>query len=94
MAICTFALCKITNPHDNFKIYVKKAAELVEKHGGVYIVRGQPVGESDAPFTGQSLVGLRFESEEAWKAYKADYEEILPLREGSGEYLSAMYTVA
>jgi uncharacterized protein (DUF1330 family) len=94
MPICLFTLCKITNPDDNFKLYVKRSAELADKYGARYIVRGQPQTGADSPFAGQSLVGLQFDSEETFKAYAVEYAQLIPLRDGSGEYQSAVYTAA
>ncbi len=91
MSAYVFTLCEVTNPHDNFKLYAKQAADLVAKHGGRYIVRGKPLDGAQGAFEGKLLVGLEFPSEESLVAYKADYAEILPLREGSGTYQTAAF---
>ena len=91
MAAYVFTLCEVTNPHDNFKQYAKQASDLVDKHGGRYIVRGKPMDGAQGAFEGKLLVGLEFPNEAALTAYKADYAKILPLREGSGEYQTAAF---
>ena len=41
MAAYLISLCKITNPHDNFKKYIKISEDMLKQHGGSYVVRGQ-----------------------------------------------------
>jgi len=98
MAAYLISLCKVTNPHDNFKKYIKISEDMLKQHGGSYVVRGQ----ADSIYEGDYLNGLtviiaKFESMDKLKgfveseAYKKDAK---PLREGSGIYDIASYEEA
>lgn len=92
MAAYLFTLVKMTHVNENFFLYAAKSKELQAKHGGRYIIHNSPVGEVSPPFEGMTMVGLEFPSVEALEAYRADAAEIIPLREGTGEFYSAGYS--
>lgn len=92
MAAYLFTLVRMTNVNENFFEYARKSRELQAKHGGRYIIHNSPVGEAAAPFEGMTMVGLEFPSVEALQAYREDSAEIIPLREGTGEFYSAGYS--
>ncbi len=90
MAAYQVAIVKITNPTlPGFKEYVKKAAELTAKAGATYVVRGPadevPEGEV---LKGVSVIVTKWPSLDAAKAFyhSAEYQAIVPLRDGSGVY--------
>ena len=95
MAAYLVAVCKITNMTDDFKRYAELSAELLEKHGGEYIVRGP----SDTMYEGEHLDGRivvisKWPSMEQLKGFveSEEYKQnISPLREGSGIYDIAAY---
>ena len=84
------SVCKVTNPHDNFKKYLKLSEDLLKAHGGTYVVRGkaETVYEGDQ-LKDRVVIISSFPSMEALKgfvesdAYKKD---IAPLRADSGIY--------
>lgn len=89
------ALCKITNPHDNFKKYSALSAQLVKEYGGKYLVRGpaKRIMKGDL-LEGQVVIVIEFPSMEILESYVDSPQyvnEISPLREGSGIYHFAAY---
>ncbi len=89
------ALCKITNPHDNFKKYSALAAELVKKHGGKYIVRGPTKRSIHGDLLDdQTVIIIEFPTMAQLNDFVDDPEyvnEVTPLRDGSGVYHFAAY---
>lgn len=89
------ALCQVTNPTENFKIYAARSAELMHRHGGKYIVRGpaKQVVKGDM-LKGQVAIISEFPSLEQLNGFLNDKEyvnEVAPLREGTGVYNFATY---
>ena len=90
MAAYLMSLCKVTNPHDNFKKYVKISEDMLKEHGGRYIVRGP----ADSIYEGEYLTGVvviiaEFPSMEKLKGFidsEKYQKDVKPLREGSGIY--------
>ena len=95
MAAYILAVCKVTNPHDNFKKYSALSAELVHKHGGKYIVRGPAKRSIHGDLLDDKVVIIsEFPSMTELEAFVDSDEyknEISPLREGSGVYHFAAY---
>lgn len=95
MSAYILALCRVTNPHENFKTYSERSAELVHRHGGKYIVRGPAsrLIKGDL-LDGQAVIIIEFPSMTELESFIDDPEyvnEVAPLREGSGEYHFAAY---
>lgn len=98
MAAYLISLCKITNPHDNFKKYIKISEDMLKQHGGSYVVRGP----ADSIYEGDYLNGAvviiaKFESMDKLKGFvesEAYQKDAKPLREGSGIYDVASYEEA
>jgi uncharacterized protein (DUF1330 family) len=95
MAAYMVATAKITNPTPQLKEYAEKSAALCKKHGGEYLIRGNPVENFDGDaFEGRSLILAKFPTMEDLLAFvKGDeyQNNIKPLREGTGEYHIAFY---
>lgn len=95
MPAYVLALCKVTNPHEDFKKYSARSAELVHRHGGKYIVRGprKRLIKGDL-LDDQAVIVIEFPSMSELENFIDDPEyknEIEPLREGSGVYHFAAY---
>jgi uncharacterized protein (DUF1330 family) len=98
MAAYLMSLCKITNPHDNFKKYVKISGDMLKEYGGTYVVRGP----ADSVYEGDYLNGpvviiAQFESMDKLKGFvesDAYQKDVKPLRDGSGIYDVACYEEA
>lgn len=89
------AVCEITNPNENLKIYSAKSAELVRKHGGRYIVRGpaKEVLKGDL-LKGKVVIVSEFPTMDDLLAFAKGDEyvnEVAPLRDGTGVYQFAAY---
>lgn len=95
MAAYLIAICKITNPHENFQKYSVRSAELVHRHGGKYLVRGPAKRVLKGELLeGKAMIVAEFPSLSALESFIDDPEyvnEVAPLREGSGEYEFAAY---
>ena len=95
MAAYLLAVCNVTNPNESFKKYIGRSAELIEKHGGKYVVRGkaQKVLKGDL-LEGKIVIMSEWPSAGAIEGMLNDPEysnEVAPLREGTGEYHFAIY---
>jgi uncharacterized protein (DUF1330 family) len=95
MSAYLVAVCQITNPNENFKIYAARSAALLVKHGGKYIVRGpaKQIFKGDL-LKGQVVIISEFPSMAQLEAFVNDKEyvnDIAPLREGTGVYNFAAY---
>jgi len=95
MSAYLVAICKITNVTEDFKLYAARAAEILHRHGGRYIVRGpaKRVVKGDL-LEGQVVIISEFPSMDALEAFVNDEEyvnEVAPLRDGTGEYHFAAY---
>lgn len=89
------SLCEFTNRTPELKLYAQKSADLARRHGGKYVVRGQPVEIMEGEkFAGKSMVILEFPTLEQLQAYvKGDeYQKtVKPLRKGTGIYDIGIY---
>ena len=89
------AVCEVTNPNDNFKKYIGRSGEMIEKHGGKYLVRGPTKKNFKGDLLeGKIIILTEFPSMDAIEGLMADPEyanEVAPLREGTGEYHFAAY---
>ena len=98
MAAYLVSVCKVTNPHDDFKKYIKLSEDLLRKHKGQYVVRGPEAEnlEGDA-LAGKVVVVTKFETMDKLKGFyqSEDYQKnIKHLRDGSGIYDIACYEEA
>lgn len=79
----TYLLVDITvHDPEQFAEYVQKARPLVEKHGGVYRVRGGDVTVKEGTWSPQRLVVVEFPSREHVDACLADpeYQPVVAIR--------------
>jgi len=95
MAAYVIAICEVTNPNDNFKEYARRSAQIVAKYNGKYIIRGPATrvlkGEL---FNGKVTIITEFPLLEDFNKFYSDEEyqgEVVPLREGTGNYEFAVY---
>ena len=90
MAAYLVSMCKVTNPHDNFKKYIKLSEDMMKSHGGRYIVRGPAVSIYEGDYlTGLAAIIAEFPTMEMLKGFveSEDYKKnVAPLRAGSGVY--------
>ena len=98
MAAYLIALCEVTNRNENFMEYAKRSAEITAKYGGKYIVRG-PAAEviKGELFNGKAMIITEFPSLDDYYKFFNDEEyqgEVVPLREGTGNYEFAVYESA
>jgi uncharacterized protein (DUF1330 family) len=89
------AVAEFTSRTPALKEYAQKSAELAQRHGGRYIVRGQPkeILEGEK-LTGKSLVILEFPTMEKLLGYVKGEEyqtTVKPLRKGTGIYDIGVY---
>ncbi len=79
----TYLIVDITvhNP-EMFKEYVREAQPFVEKHSGVYLVRGGEVQITEGTWSPQRLVVVEFPDKESVKNFLADpgYQPIAAIR--------------
>jgi len=98
MAAYMLAVCNITNPKPEMKLYAEKSAALMRQHGGKYLVRGKPAENHDGDLLKNPVVILtEFPTMEDLQAFiKGDeyQKNIKPLRDGTGEYHIAFYEAA
>lgn len=92
------AICEVTNPNDNFKKYAAESAKLIAAHGGKYAIRGPAAsivkGEA---LQGKVVIMTEWESLEQLDGFLNDetyVNEVMPLREGTGNYEIATYASA
>ncbi len=95
MAAYLLAVCEVTNPNENFKKYIGRSSEMIERHGGKYVVRGpaKQVLKGDL-LEGKIVIISEWPSQDAIAEMLADPEyvnDVAPLREGTGEYHFAIY---
>ena len=95
MSAYLLAICEITNPNDNFKEYARRSAEIVANYGGKYVVRG-PAAQmiKGELLKGKVIIITKFPSLDDFNAFFKDEEyqgEVVPLREGTGNYEFAVY---
>jgi uncharacterized protein (DUF1330 family) len=95
MSAYLLAICEITNANDNFKEYAKRSSQIVAKYGGKYIVRG-PAAQiiKGELLKGKVIIITEFPSLDDFNAFFKDEEyqnEVIPLREGTGNYDFAVY---
>jgi len=84
------SVCEFTSRTPELKTYAQKSAELARRHGGKYIVRGQPAEVLEGEkLAGKSLVILEFPTMEQLVGYVKGEEyqtTVKPLRKGTGIY--------
>jgi uncharacterized protein (DUF1330 family) len=95
MAAYLVAVCEVTNANDNFKEYSKRSAQILAKYGGKYIVRGRAAQViKGGLFNGKVVIITEFPSLDDFNRFFNDKEyqdEVVPLREGTGNYEFAVY---
>jgi len=92
------AICEVTNPNENFKKYAAGSAELIDQHGGKYVVRG-PAAEilKGDDLKGKVVILTEFPDMATLQGFVNDEKyvnEVAPLREGTGNYNFACYESA
>lgn len=89
------AVCEITNPTENMKEYAQKSAELIQKNGGKYLVRGKPAENIEGDILdGKVVIMSEFPTLADVDAFVNGDEyqnNVKHLRDGSGEYHIAIY---
>ena len=67
---------------EKYKEYVRKAPPFIDKHNGVYRVRGGAVEAQEGQWSPQRLVVVEFPSREKAKAFLSDpgYQAVAALR--------------
>jgi len=95
MAAYQLAICEVTNPNENFREYAKRSAEIIAKYGGKYIVRG-PAADilKGELLAGKVVIITEWPSLDQFNTFYRDEEyqnEVVPLREGTGNYEFAIY---
>lgn len=82
-------VAKLTNITPEFREYAAKAAEIVRKHGGTYLVRGPAAQQIEGDlYAGRTVIVSRFPSVEAARAFydSPEYAAVKPLRANTGIY--------
>jgi uncharacterized protein (DUF1330 family) len=95
MSAYLLAVCEITNPTENMKLYAQKSAALIEQHGGEYVVRGKAADDIEGDvLKGKVVILSKFPSLADVDAFVNgdEYQKnVKHLREGSGTYHVAIY---
>ena len=84
MAVYFIADIEVTDP-EVFEEYRKKAAPIIEKYGGRYLVRGGEPEAVEGDWNPSRIVVLEFPSEEHLKTFATapDYEPVAAIRHRS-----------
>ena len=94
MSVYLVSVCEITNMNEGLKEYAQKSAELIQKFGGSYVVRG-PAKEvcEGGMLNNKSVIITKFPDVESLHAFweSAEYSAIKPKREGTGIYNIGVY---
>ena len=92
------AVCEVTNPNENFKKYAVASAQLVQEHGGKYLVRGPAANVlKGEDLKGKVVIINEFPTMDALNGFVDSEQyvnEVAPLREGTGVYNFAAYEAA
>lgn len=94
MSAYIVTLARLTNVTPGFREYAQRTAELVEKYGGTYTIRGpSALVLEGSSLEGRSVIVSRFATMEAVKAFyeSPEYAALKPLRAGSGTYDIAVF---
>ncbi len=82
----TYLVVDITvHDPEMLKEYARKSQPFVEKHGGIYLVRGGEVEIQEGTWNPQRLVVVEFPTKDSVKAFLADpgYMPIAAIRHGA-----------
>ena len=81
MAVYFIADIEVTDPEE-FEVYRKKAAPIIEKYGGSYLVRGGEPQAVEGDWNPTRIVVLEFPTEEHLKRFATapDYEPVAAIR--------------
>ena len=94
MSVYLVSVCEITNMNEGLKEYAQKSAELIQKFGGSYVVRGpaKEVCEGEM-LNNKSVIITKFPDVESVHAFwnSDEYRAIKPKREGTGVYDIGIY---
>lgn len=84
MSAYLICLVRVDDP-ETYKKYTDRTPELVEKHGGRFLIRGGPVETLEGPEFKDRLVVLEFPSKEAVEKFHAsdEYREVMKIRQAS-----------
>ncbi len=89
MSVYLVSICEITNMSEDLKEYAQKSAELIQRFGGSYNVRGPALEVCEGEMlAGKSLIITEFPDVESVHAFwnSDEYRTIKPKREGTGVY--------
>jgi len=86
MSAYLVAMVRVHDP-ETYSKYTALTPDIINKHGGRFIVRGGPVETIEGPEFKDRLVIVEFESAEAMKAFYAsdEYQKAIPHRHASAE---------
>lgn len=86
MSAYLVCMVRVDDP-ETYKKYTDRTPEIVQKHGGRFIVRGGPVATLEGPEFKDRLVVLEFPSKEAIEKFHAseEYQEVMRIRQASAE---------
>lgn len=98
MSAYLIAICEVTNPNENFKKYAAESAKLIAAHGGKYAIRGPAAGViKGEALEGKVVIMTEWESLGQLDGFLNDetyVNDVMPLREGTGNYEIATYESA
>ncbi|MBM3300016.1 MAG: DUF1330 domain-containing protein [Deltaproteobacteria bacterium] len=86
LAVSVYMVAEIEiRDHDLYSKYVERVAEVVEQHGGRYLVRGGRVTPLSGNWDPERMILIEFETvEQLRRCFRsAEYLELAPLREQS-----------
>lgn len=86
MSVYLVAMVKVHDP-ETYKKYTARTPDVIQQHGGRFVVRGGPVETVEGPEFKDRLVVVEFPSMEAFKNFHAseEYQEIMKHRLASAD---------
>ena len=97
MAAYVVSIARVDDWSENFQKYADLAADLTDKLGAEYVIRGEPVTNVEGEiFNDRVMVISKWPSVEAAQSYwnSKEYQEIKPLRDNTGIYDVAIFEEA
>ena len=86
--MAVYMIVEITvKDQDLYSKYVEQVADIVERHGGRYLVRGGKVAPVSGNWNPERVIVIEFNTMDDWKNCftSPEYLEIAPFREKSTE---------
>ena len=86
MSVYLVAMVKVNDP-ETYKKYTARTPNIIQKHGGRFVVRGGPVETVEGPEFKDRLVLVEFPSMEAFKNFHSseEYQEVMKHRVASAD---------